>query len=128
MNSDPNFITGSNGLVLVDNTLNRVVFLDPRTFRALEVVDGFADVVHELAISPDRCRALCAVYGDGWHGHNPHPGHLIAIVDLRTRGHVGDIDLLPHKGPHCLRWGRSNALYALCETSGLAVELDGATG
>jgi hypothetical protein len=86
---DPNFPTGRDGLIAVDKVGNRMLFLDPVTFESLEVLNGFAPRVHELAISPDHSRAFAPIYGDGIHGHNPNPGHLIGIRDV---GHFRRVD------------------------------------
>jgi len=124
----PNFPTGDRGLIAVDKAGNRVLFLDPVTLQTLDVLDGFAPRVHELAISPDRTTAFAPIYGDGRHGANPHPGHQIAAIDLATRGHTGDLSVTPYLAPHGLRWGPRGELYCVCENSGVVLELDAATG
>jgi len=45
------------------------------------------------------------IYGDGVHGRNPNPGHLLSVVNLETRKHVTDIDLSPYVAPHGLQIG-----------------------
>jgi hypothetical protein len=68
---DPNFPTGCDDLIAVDKVGNKVLFLDPATFETVEVLNGFAPRVHELAISPDHPRAYAPIYGDGITGsHN----------------------------------------------------------
>ena len=125
---NPNLPTGVSGLLAVDKMGNRVMFLDPVTFATLHVLEGFAPRVHELAISPDHRTAYVPIYGDGRHGANPNPGHLIAVIDLQARTHVRDIDVSPYIAPHGLRWGPDGSLYCVCEDSGTVIEIDPASG
>ena len=125
---DPNFPTGTTGLVAVDKVGNQVLFLDPRTYATVEVLQGFLPRVHELAISPDHARAYAPIYGDGRHGDNPHPGQQVAEIDLAQRRHIGYLDVAPYCAPHGLRWGSGDALYCVCENSGVVLELDPRTG
>jgi DNA-binding beta-propeller fold protein YncE len=127
-NANANFPTGTNGLVVVDKTDNRFLFLDVKTYETVPVLDGFAPGIHELAISPDHRRALCPIYGDGRHGANPNPGHLIAVFDLVERRHVGDFSTAPYVAPHGLRWGPKGQLYCNCENSGVILQMDAETG
>jgi YVTN family beta-propeller protein len=125
---DPNFPTGHDGLIAVDKMGNKALFLDPATFEIIEVLSGFAPRVHQLAISPDHFRAYVAIYGDGIHGNNPNPGHLIAVFDLQLRRHIGDFSVAPFLAPHGMRWGPAGQLYCVCEDSGVVVELHAGTG
>ena len=126
--ADPNFATGNDGLIAVDKIGNKILFLDPITYETILTLDGFAPRVHELAISPDRRKAFVPIYGDGKHGDNPNPGHLIAVFDLAARLHVGDISTAPYLAPHGLRWGPEGQLYCVCENSGVVLEIDAASG
>lgn len=125
---DPNFPTGTTGLIAVDKVGNQILFLDPRTYATVEVLQGFSLRVHELAISPDHTTAYAPIYGDGRHGDNPHPGQQVAEIDLAQRRHVGYLDVAPYYAPHGLRWGSGDALYCVCENSGVVLELDPRTG
>jgi DNA-binding beta-propeller fold protein YncE len=125
---DPNFPTGRDGLIAVDKVGNKVLFLDPATFETIEVLSGFAPRVHQLAISPDHARAYAGIYGDGIHGSNPNPGHLIAVFELQLRRHIGDFSVAPFLAPHGMRWGPAGQLYCVCEDSGVVVELHAGTG
>jgi DNA-binding beta-propeller fold protein YncE len=125
---DPNFATGSSGLIAVDKIGNQILFLDLRTYATTLMLDAFAPRVHELAISPDHQTAYVPIYGDGIHGKNPHPGHLIAVFDLVGRRHAGDFSTYPYLAPHGLRWGPQGQLYCLCENSGVVLEMDAGTG
>jgi hypothetical protein len=90
-----NFPTGSSGLIAVDKIGNQILFLDPLTYVTTLTLDAFAPRVHELAISPDHRTAYVPIYGDGIHGKNPHPGHLIAVFDLVARRHAAISALTP---------------------------------
>src|ERR1700759_456138 len=125
---DANFATGDNGLIAVDKIGNQILFLDPRTYATTLTLDAFAPRVHELAISPDHRTAYVPIYGDGIHGKNPHPGHLIAVFDLVARRHAGDFSTYPYLAPHGLRWGPQGQLYCVCENSGVLLEMDAASG
>jgi DNA-binding beta-propeller fold protein YncE len=126
--ADANFLTGSNGLIAIDKLGNQVLFINPSSYDTILTLDGFAPCVHELLIAPDRAIAYVPIYGDGIHGNNPHPGHLIALFDLKARRHMGDFSTYPHVAPHGLRWGRRGQLYCVCENSGVVLEMDAATG
>ena len=118
--------SGTAGLIAIDKVGNRVLFLNPETYQTETTLDGFAPRVHELAISPDHQSAYVPIYGDGIHGDNPHPGHLIAVFDLAARRHTGDISTAPYLAPHGLRWGPQGQLYCVCENSGVVLEMDAA--
>jgi DNA-binding beta-propeller fold protein YncE len=126
--SDANFLTGSSGLIAIDKMGNQVLFLDPNSYETILTLDGFAPRVHELLIAPDRSIAYVPIYGDGIHGKNPHPGHLIALFDLKARRHMADFSTYPYLAPHGLRWGPAGQLYCLCENSGVVLEMDAGKG
>ena len=126
--ADPNFLSGSNGLIAIDKVGNQVLFLDPDSYETILTLEGFAPRVHELLIAPDRAIAYVPIYGDGIHGKNPHPGHLIALFDLKARRHMGDFSTDPHVAPHGLRWGPQGQLYCVCENSGVVLEMDAGAG
>jgi DNA-binding beta-propeller fold protein YncE len=125
---DANFLTGGSGLIAVDKIGNQILFLDPQTYATTLTLDAFAPRVHELAISPDHRTAYVPIYGDGIHGRNPHPGHLIAVFDLAARRHAGDFSTYPYLAPHGLRWGPRGQLYCVCENSGVVLEIDASAG
>jgi DNA-binding beta-propeller fold protein YncE len=122
--ADPNFMDGQEGVIAVDKIANKILFLAPLTYDTVLTLGGFASRVHEIAISPDRKTALVPIYGDGKHGDNPNPGHLVAVFDLQARRHLGDISTAPYLAPHGLRWGPEGQLYCVCENSGVVLELD----
>jgi len=125
---DANFATGSKGLIAVDKVGNQILFLDLKTYVTTLTLDAFAPRVHELVISPDHRTAYVPIYGDGIHGNNPHPGHLIALFDLVARRHAGDFSTYPYLAPHGLRWGPQGQLYCVCENSGVVLEMDAGKG
>ncbi len=126
--ADRNFLTGGSGLIAIDKVGNQVLFLDPVSYETMLTLDGFAPRVHELLVAPDQGIAYVPIYGDGIHGKNPHPGHLIALFDLEARRHMGDWSTAPYLAPHGLRWGAQGQLYCVCENSGVVLEMDAPTG
>jgi DNA-binding beta-propeller fold protein YncE len=124
LSHDANFMTGRDGLIAVDKIGNKVLFLDPSTYQTILTLEGFAPRVHEITVSVDRKTAFVPIYGDGKHGDNPNPGHLVAVIDLVARRHAGDISTAPYLAPHGLRWGPEGQLYCVCEDSGVVLDLD----
>jgi len=121
--TDPNNVTGTSGLVMIDKRGNLVRFFDPATMKETGTLD-IGGPPHELAISPDRKTAYIPIYGDGVYGNNPHPGHIIAIVDLTTRTQTGTIDVSPAIAPHGLRVDAKGMLYAVCDLSRKLLVID----
>ena len=117
----------SHGMIAVDKMGTKILFLNPETFETEVVLDGFPRTVHELLIVPDTGLAYVPIFGDGVHGRNPHPGHLLCIIDLAKRAHVGDIDLRPYIAPHTLKLGPDGFIYITCENSAVVAVIDRAT-
>src|SRR5260221_12539004 len=107
----------SRGLIAVDKIGTKVLFLNPVSFETEVVLDGFPRTVHELLVVPDTGLACVPTVGAGIHGRNPNPGHLLCIIDLEKRAHVGDIDLTPSIAPHTLRLAPAALLYITCENT-----------
>jgi DNA-binding beta-propeller fold protein YncE len=112
------------GLIAVDKMGGKVLFLDPVSYATTLVLDDFERVPHELLALPQASLACIPIYGDGVHGRNPHPGHLLSLVDLEQRRHVADIDLSPLVSPHGLQLGPEGLLYITCENSGVVALID----
>jgi DNA-binding beta-propeller fold protein YncE len=102
----------------------KVLFLDPHNYATMLVLDDFERVPHELLAVPQSSTAYVPIYGDGIHGRNPNPGHLLSVVDLETRAHVADIDLSPCIAPHGLQIGPDGLLYITCENSAVVALID----
>jgi YVTN family beta-propeller protein len=116
-NLDFNNPTGAQGLIMIDKLGGFVRFFDPVSLKELSsfaIPDG---PPHELAISPDHQTAYIPIYGDGVYGRNPHPGHMIAIVDLASKRMTGSIDVSPYIAPHGLQVDGKGTLYATCDLS-----------
>lgn len=125
-----NHPTGTHGLILVDKVGSRVLFFGPAGDRTLGELRPSADPAlrpHELAISPDDRTAYVSVYGDGVFGRNPHPGHTIAIFDLRTRRRIGKIDVSPYRAPHGMQVDAAGRLYVTCDLDHKVLVIDPAT-
>jgi len=113
---DPNNITGSQGLIMIDKLGATVRFFDPVSLKEQSnlKIEG---TPHELAISADHKTAYVPNYGDGVYGRNPNPGHTIAIIDLKSQKVTGYIDLSPNIAPHGLQVDAAGMLYATCDLS-----------
>jgi DNA-binding beta-propeller fold protein YncE len=111
-------------MIAVDKMGCQVLFLNPVTFETEVTIGGFPRTVHELLIVPETGLAYVPIFGDGIHGRNPNPGHLLAIIDLEKRAHVGDIDLRPYIAPHTLKLGRDGLIYVTCENSAVIAVID----
>jgi len=114
-------------MIAVDKMGGKVLFVNPATYETEVVLDDFPRTVHELLIVPESGLAYVPIFGDGIHGRNPNPGHLLAIIDLAKRAHVGDIDLRPYIAPHTLRLGPDGLIYITCENSAVVAVIDRAT-
>jgi YVTN family beta-propeller protein len=115
------------GLIAVDKIGGKVLFLNPATYETEVVLDGFPPLVHELLALPETGRAYVPIFGDGIHGRNPNPGHLVCIFDLDKRAHIGDIDLTPLRAPHTPKLGPEGLIYLTCENSAAVAVIDPAT-
>ena len=115
------------GLIAVDKMGGKVLFLHPDTYETQVVLDGFPRTVHELLVVPETGLAYVPIFGDGIHGRNPNPHHLVCIFDLERHAHVGDIDLRPYIAPHTLRLGSDGLIYITCENSAVVAVIDRAT-
>src|SRR5437879_3086304 len=105
----------------------KVSFLDSATYEPQLLPDRFPRTVHELLVITQTGLAYVPIFGDGIHGRNPNPGHLLCIIDLEQRAHVGDIDLRPYIAPHTLRLGRDGLIYITCENSAVVAVIDRST-
>jgi hypothetical protein len=106
---------GARGLIAVDKMGGKVLFLDPDSYATTHILDDFERLPHELLVAPQSSTAYVPIYGDGIHGRNPNPGHLLSVVDLETRRHVTDIDLSPYVAPHGLQIGPGGLICITCE-------------
>src|ERR1700760_579411 len=119
-----NGMANARGLIAVDKMGTKVLFLDPVTYRTEVVLDGFDKTVHELLVIPEENRAYVPIFGDGIHGRNPNPQHLLCVFDLHKRAHVATIDLRPYIAPHTLKRGPDGLIYITCENSAVVAIID----
>jgi YVTN family beta-propeller protein len=115
------------GMIAVDKMGTKVLFLDPMSYETQLVLDDFQRTVHELLVLPESGIAYVPIFGDGIHGRNPNPGHLLCIIDLEKRAHAGDIDLRPCIAPHTLKLGHDGFVYITCENSAVVAVIDPST-
>ncbi len=114
----------ASGLLAVDKMGGKVIFLDPANYATMQVLDDFERTPHELLIIRQTDTAFIPIFGNGVHGRNPKPGHLLSVVDLKTRTHDGDIDLSPLIAPHGLQLAPDGFIYVTCENSGVVAIVD----
>jgi YVTN family beta-propeller protein len=119
-----NSTSGSRGMIAVDKMGAKVLFLNPASYATETVLDGFPRTVHELLVVPETGRAYVPIFGDGIHGRNPNPGHLLCVIDLLKRTRVMDIDLRPYIAPHTLKLGPDGRIYITCENSSVVAVVD----
>jgi len=112
------------GLIAIDKMGAKVLLLDPVSYETQTVLDGFQRTVHELLVLPEKGRAYVPIFGDGIHGRNPNPGHLLCVIDLHTRTRAPDIDLCPYIAPHTLKRGPDGLIYITCENSAVVAIID----
>jgi DNA-binding beta-propeller fold protein YncE len=117
----------THGMIAVDKMGTKVLFLDPVTYKTEVVLDGFQKTVHELLIVPETGLAYVPIFGDGIHGRNPNPGHLVCVFDLAARKQVDTIDMHPYIAPHTLKLGPDGHIYITCENSAVVAIIDRAT-
>jgi DNA-binding beta-propeller fold protein YncE len=111
-------------MIAVDKIGCKVLFLNPRTYETETVLDGFQRTVHELLVMPEIDRAYVPIFGDGIHGRNPNPGHVLHVFDLVSRTLHATIDLSPYVAPHTLRLGPDGLIYITCENSAVVAIID----
>ena len=112
------------GIIAVDKMGGKVLFLNPITYATEVVIEGFPRTVHELLIIPETGMAYVPIFGDGVHGRNPNPQHLLCVFDLNKRAHVATIDLRPYIAPHTLKLGPDRLIYITCENSAVVAVID----
>src|SRR5487761_1017491 len=115
------------GMIAVDKIGCKILFLNPNSYETETVLEGFQRTVHELLIIPETGRAYVPIFGDGIHGRNPNPGHLLLVIDCLARKHVHTIDLSPLSAPHTLRRADDGLIYITCENSAKVAVIDPAT-
>ena len=92
-------MASARGLIAVDKKGGKVLFLNSDTFETEVVIDGLERTVHELLVVPETGRAYVPIYGDGIHGRNPNPQHLLCVFDIEKRALLTTIDLRPCIAP-----------------------------
>jgi len=112
------------GMIAVDKIGCKILFINPETYETETVIEGFQRTVHELLLMPDKGVAYVPIFGDGIHGRNPNPGHVLCVIDCRNRKRLADIDLSPYSAPHTVRLGADGLIYITCENSAKVAVID----
>src|SRR6185503_3903503 len=111
-------------MIAVDKIGCKILFINPQSYQTETVIDGFQRTVHELLVLPDRGIAYVPIFGDGIHGRNPNPGHMLHVFDLQNRTRIADIDLRPLIAPHTLKLAPDGLIYITCENSAVVAIID----
>jgi DNA-binding beta-propeller fold protein YncE len=112
------------GMIAVDKIGCKILFLNPQTYETETVLNGFQKTVHELLVVPETGLAYVPIFGDGIHGRNANPGHVLHVIDLIKRKVANTIDLSPYSAPHTVRLGPDGLIYITCENSAKVVVID----
>ncbi|MEJ2377402.1 MAG: hypothetical protein P8Y71_19065 [Pseudolabrys sp.] len=112
------------GMIAVDKMGCKILFLNPATYETETLLEGFQRTVHELLVIPQTGLAYVPIFGDGIHGRNPNPGHVLCVIDCLNRRHITDIDLSPYIAPHTVREGPDGLIYITCENSAKIAVID----
>ena len=115
------------GMIAVDKMGAEVLFLNPLTYEVETAIKGFPRTVHELLVVRETGTAYVPIFGDGIHGRNPNPGHLLCVIDLKNHVRAADIDLRPYLAPHTLKLGSDGLIYITCENSAVIAVIDRST-
>jgi DNA-binding beta-propeller fold protein YncE len=107
----------SEGLLLVvnkgDHTLSIV---DPDSGRQLAAVPVGGVTGHEVAASPDGKTAWVPIYGDSGVGQPGTDGRSVAVIHLKSRNRIAEVDLGSPSRPHCAVFGpKDGKLYVTAE-------------
>ena len=111
-------------MIAVDKIGCKILFINPETYETETVIEGFQRTVHELLLMPEKGLAYVPIFGDGIHGRNPNPGHVLCVIDCLNRKRLADIDLSPYSAPHTVRLGADGLIYITCENSAKVAVID----
>ncbi len=117
-------MASARGLIAVDKMGGKVLFLNPVTYETEVIVSDLEKTVHELLVMPETSRAYVPIFGDGIHGRNPNPQHLLCVFDLAKRSLLTTIDLSPCEAPHSLKLAPDGLIYITCENSAKVAVID----
>ena len=115
------------GMIAVDKIGCKILFINPLSYETETVLEGFQRTVHELLVIPETGRAYVPIFGDGIHGRNPNPGHVLWVIDCLNRKLICDIDLSPLSAPHTVRRAADGLIYITCENSAKVAVIDPAS-
>lgn len=105
-------------LLVVNKLAKKISFFDGLSYQKQTEIST-PPRPHEVLISPDHQNAYVSIYGDGIYGNNPHPGHSLLQIDLKTMKTVGLIELPGCKAPHGMaNEPQSGLIWITCDISG----------
>ena len=111
-------------MIAVDKIGSKILFLNPQTYETETVIDGFQRTVHELLVIPETGLAYVPIFGDGIHGRNPNPGHMLCVIDLHEAQACRRYRPSPYSAPHTVRRGADGLIYITCENSAKVAVID----
>jgi DNA-binding beta-propeller fold protein YncE len=101
----------ASGLLLVANKGDMTLsIVDPAAGRELAAVQENGTTGHEVAVSPDGKRAFVPIYSNVGVGQVGTDGHLLRVIDLKSRSIVGTIDFGKGMRPHRPVFGPKDGL------------------
>src|ERR1700720_1857415 len=95
-------------MIAVDKMGGKFLFLNPTTYETEAVLDDFPRTVHELLVVPETGLAYVPIFGDGIHGRNPNPRHLLLILALMKSARVALYLRSSRKVVDCIDSGSTN--------------------
>jgi|HubBroStandDraft_5_1064220.scaffolds.fasta_scaffold02083_10 YVTN family beta-propeller protein len=109
--------SSTRGMLLVVNKGDQTLsIVDPDSGRQRAAIPLGGVTGHEVAASPDGRFAFVPIYGNSGVGQPGTDGSTIAVIDLKSRIKVGDIDLKVPSRPHCAIFGpKDGRLYVTTE-------------
>jgi YVTN family beta-propeller protein len=109
--------SSAGGTLLVVNKGDQTLsIVNPESGRQLAAVPVGGVTGHEVAASPYSEFAFVPIYGNSGVGQPGTDGSTIAVIDLKSRRKVGDIDLKSPSRPHCAIFGpKDGRLYVTTE-------------
>ena len=88
-------------LVVANKGDHTVGLIDPAAGKQVATIDVGGITPHEVIASPDGRLAFAPIYGNSGVGKPGTDGSNLAVIDLKTRKLVGNVDFGKGVRPHC---------------------------